>query len=111
MTGAGRPGSRSNSLDYLILRGRDPDQPVRLLAFERLRYALLLAILLAVVGSGVIAWTGQQRAKQVCLDRNRAQVVYREALEGLALAAAERGDQRSSAIFRSLAPRTTLPRC
>jgi hypothetical protein len=98
-------------LDQLVLRGRDPYRPVYLLRFERLRYALLAAVMVAVLGAGLIAWSAQQKAREVCLQRNAASVVYRNALTGLAEAAAERGDKRSSAIFRALIPQTPLPEC
>lgn len=113
MTAADQPQAvpRVTVLDRWILRGRDPGRPVALLRFERLRWALLGAVLLAVVGAGLISWAGQSKAHDVCVERNRAGVAYREALDGLAQAAAERGDARSAAIFRSLQPRTGLPDC
>lgn len=108
---ADRPRFHVTFLDRLVLRGRDPYRPVYLLRFERLRYALLTAVLIAVLGAGLIAWSAQQKAREVCLQRNAASVVYRDALTGLAEAAAERGDKRSSTIFKALVPRTPLPRC
>jgi hypothetical protein len=105
------PPLRINPLDRLILRGRDPYRPVMLVRFERMRYAVLLTVLAALVFSGVIAWSGQQKAKQICLQRNITSLQYREALEGLAASAERRGDHESAAIFRSITPRAPLPPC
>ena len=108
---ADRPHFHINAVDRLLLRGRDPYRPVYLIRFVRLQYALLAAVLIAVVGVGYIAWAGQQKAHRVCLQRNQSSVVYREALNGLADAAAAKGDRRSAAIFKALAPTTPLPDC
>jgi hypothetical protein len=105
------PRLRINPLDRLVLRGRDPYWPVLLVRFERMRYAILLTMLAALFFTGVIAWSGQQKAKVICVQRNEASVQYRKALEGLAVAAERRGDRESAAIFRSITPRTPLPPC
>jgi hypothetical protein len=105
------PPLRINPLDRLILRGRDPYYPVMLVRFERMRYAVLLTALVALLFTGLIAWSGQQKAKQVCLQRNAASVQYRKALEGLAAAAERRGDRESASIYRTLTPRAPIPNC
>jgi hypothetical protein len=84
---------------------------VVLVRFERMRYAVLLTVLVALLFTGLIAWSGQQKAKDVCLQRNVASVRYRDALEGLAAAAERRGDHESASIYRSLTPRIPLPSC
>jgi hypothetical protein len=82
-----------------------------LVRFERMQYAVLFTVLVALLFTGVIAWSGQQKAKQICLQRNEASVQYRQALEGLAAAAERRGDRESASIFRSITPRAPLPPC
>jgi hypothetical protein len=105
------PHFRINPIDRLILRGRDPYRPVMLVRFERMRYAILATAMLVVLFAGMIAWSGQQKAKDVCLQRNAASVRYRDALGGLAAAAERRGDHESASIYRSLTPRIPLPEC
>lgn len=106
------PDIRVNWFDrHVLLRGRDPWRPVTLVRFERLRWALLLTALLAVLGAGLIAWTAQQRAHDICVQRNENTVTYREALGRLADVADERGDHKSALIFRALEPHQPLPRC
>jgi len=79
--------------------------------FIRLVWALLAVVLLVTLMAGLIAWSGQQRSKQICRERNVASVAYRDALGRLAVAAERRKDPETAAIFRSLIPRTALPRC
>lgn len=100
-----------NWVDRLILRGRNPDDPVSYLLFSRLVWAVLAVMLLAVLAAGMLAWVAQQRARDICISRNATSVQYRRALDGLAAAAERRGDRESASIYRSLTPRGSLPRC
>jgi hypothetical protein len=67
--------------------------------------------MLVILAAGMIAWSGQQKAKQICRQRNVTSVQYRKALEGLAAAAERRGDHESASIYRSITPRAPLPPC
>jgi hypothetical protein len=93
------------------LRGKDPYQPLPYLLFARLLWALLAVVMLITLMAGLIAWSGQQRAKQICRQRNVASAQYRKALEGLAAAAERHGDHESASIYRSITPRAPLPSC
>lgn len=80
-----------NRLDRLILHGKDPASCVPRLVFERLRVAVLVAVVLVALGAGVLfqiegdhAADARARiaaeAQQNCLERNRrdAQEIERQ---------------------------------
>lgn len=58
-----------NRLDEVILHGRDPHRPVTLLAYERLRYAAVAAILILGFGLAVLLLVV---ANNVAADRTHA---------------------------------------
>lgn len=63
-----------NRLDEVILHGRNPDQPVTLLAYERLRYAAVAAIGILGVGLALVLLVV---AGNIAADRTHADLDHR----------------------------------
>ncbi len=98
-------------LDRLILRGSPTDHPVPLLRFERLRWAVVVALIIAIMGASFVMAAAQQRQTEECRTRNANTVRTRIVLRDLADAAHDRGDQRTERIFRGLISNQPLPHC
>lgn len=105
------PRLRVNWFDRKILGKRDPWRPVALLRFERLRWTVVLAILVGLLFSGMIALAGQSKSYRNCIQRNESALRYRADLDRRAQLAHNQKQYRDEAIYRSLRPRDQLPGC
>jgi hypothetical protein len=101
-------------MDKIILRGRDPDEPVSLLSYERLRYACIAAIIVVVMGMGFLLTANHLRQVAICEERNARSVATGRATAKLARAHDLDGNSHAAAAWREFQRESALnptPKC
>jgi hypothetical protein len=96
------------------LAGRDPYRPVYLLRVVRLQVAFVVSIVIVLAFNGFLYFSIQQRAHDVCVQRNHSTVVSRQVLDQLVEATRADGSTNASAVWAQwarLSRATPLPKC